>query len=350
MRTLDPLDCRTREETDAVLAWARSWSRPAAIMRALDVAGRDMLYRHGAFHEALAVYEELLAVSERFGSIPSQAEALTHIATSQMVAGDLLLGQETLRRAEEVIARLGHSHRIYKFVAISRAAVLAYFLDGDWPQLAQVALEYATSTAARSSSVGSVAAGIAVFSLARAGNVEQARDLLQHVTSIVERASPTTYAQGVAVVWPASVVWDLEATEYTATYRRLALDLLDTGVGVTGFGPLEQYVARMATLLGDFGEAQEYFERARSRLHGRGLTHYRAIVDYDQACALIRAGATNHARTVELLDAALEGFRSHGMLGWAARAAEQKEALTTATPPHAPTDGSVRTGGTRSPL
>jgi len=302
-------------------------------MRALDVAGRDMLYRHGAFHEALTVYEELLAVSERFGSIPGQAEALTHIATSQMVAGDLVLGQETLRRAEEVIDRLGHSHRIYKFVAISRAAVLAYFLDGDWPQLAEMALEYATSKAAKHSSVGSVAAGIAVFSLARAGDVAQARELLRHVTSVVEYASPTTYAQSVAIVWPASTVWDLEAKEYAITYRRLALDLLNTGVSVTGFGPLEQYVARMATLLGDFGEAQEYFERAKSRLDGQGLTHYRAIVDYDQACALIRAGAGDlghtgdRVRIAELLDGAIEAFRSHGMLGWAARAEEQKEAL-----------------------
>jgi hypothetical protein len=38
---------------------------------------------------------------------------------------------------------------------------------------------------------------------------------------------------------------------------------------------------------------------------------------------------SDQARIVEVLDAALEGFRSHGMLGWAARATGQKEALTT---------------------
>ena len=206
-----------------------------------------------------------------------------------------------------MIARLGHSHRIYKFVAISRAAVLAYFLDGDWPQLAQVTLEYATSTAAKRSSVGSVAAGIA--SLAWPAPVTWRRHAI--CWSMSRRSSNVRHRRRMPrawMLWPASVVWDLEATEYAATYRRLALDLLDTGVGITGFGPLEQYVARMSTLLGDFGEAQEHFERAKSRLQEPGLSHYRAIVDYDQACALIRARVSDQAQIVELLDAALEGI------------------------------------------
>jgi hypothetical protein len=71
-RTLDPLDCRTRGETEAILGLARSWSRPKAIMWALEAAGCDLLYRHGRFREARDVYEELLAASERCGSLPVQ--------------------------------------------------------------------------------------------------------------------------------------------------------------------------------------------------------------------------------------------------------------------------------------
>ena len=55
--TLEPLHCRTREETDHVLALARTWRRPSAVMRALDVSARDLLHRHGAFHDALETLE-----------------------------------------------------------------------------------------------------------------------------------------------------------------------------------------------------------------------------------------------------------------------------------------------------
>jgi hypothetical protein len=328
-RTLEPLDWRTREETEAVLALARTWSRPVAVMWALEVAGRDLLYRHGAVQEARTVYEALLAVSEGFGSIPSQAEALAHIATSQVATGELLLAQETLRRAQEVIARLGAGHRMHRFIAISRALLLAYFLDGDWELLTAEAVEYATSAAARRSSAGMVAAAFAALSASRAGNPTEARVLLQHITSAAEHVAPTTYAHNVAVFYDATAVWDLEATEYAAAYRRLTQDLLLAGVGTPPFIPLELVVARMSTLLGDVGEARDYFERARSKINAHGLTHMRAILDYDQARALIRASVTDRARIITLLDTALEGFRAHGMLGWAARAAAQKEALTT---------------------
>jgi len=337
-RTLNPLDWRTREETEAVLALARTWSRPVAVMWALEVAGRDLLYRHGAVQEARTVYEELLAVSERFGSIPSQAEALAHIVTSQVATGELLLAQETLRRAKQVIARLGAGHRMHRFVPISRTVLLAYFLDGDWELLSAEAVEYATSAAARRSSAGMVAAAFAALSVSRAGNPTEARALLQHITSAAEHVAPTTYAHNVCVFYAATVVWDLAATEYAATYRRLTLDLLLAGVGTPPFIPLELVVARMSTLLGDVGEAQDYFARARSKIDAHGLTHMRAILDYDQARALIRTGVTDRTRIITLLDAALEGLRSHGMLGWAARVAEQKEALTTIPRSGAPAD------------
>ena len=90
------------------------------------------VYRHGAFREALAVYEELLAVSERFGSIPSQGEALAQIATSQIATGDLLLSAGDHAAGEGSHRPSRRRHRMHRFVAISRAVHLAYFLDGDW--------------------------------------------------------------------------------------------------------------------------------------------------------------------------------------------------------------------------
>jgi DNA-binding CsgD family transcriptional regulator/transcriptional regulator with XRE-family HTH domain/predicted Ser/Thr protein kinase len=325
-RTLNPLDWRTREESEGVLTLARTWSRPVAVMWALDVAGRDLLYRHGAFREARAIYEELLAVSERFGSIPGQGEALTHITVSQIAIGDLLGAQETNRRAQEIIAHLGTSHRL-QFVATNLEVVLAYFFDGDWPSLAEAVAGYATGAAAVYSQLGMIAAASAALSMSRAGSVTKAHALLQHLTSVAEHAAPTTYAQSIAVSLAATATWELEATEYADIYRRLTLDLLRAGVGDSPFGPLALWAARMCALLGDLSDAQDYFEQARRKLNAQGLTHMRAILDYDQARALICAGVTDRTGIITFLDAALEGFRAHGMLGWAARATAQKETL-----------------------
>lgn len=228
----------------------------------------------------------------------------------------------------------------------ARAVVLAYFLEGDWTPLAKEATSYASAAAAWHSSVGIVAAAIAALATSRAGKAAEARTLLQHVTSLLERVAPTMYAHSVAVVVAATAVWDLEAREHAATYRRLALDLLLAAAGDTGFGPFELHVARMSALLGDASQAQDYFERARRKLDAHGYTHMRAILDYDQAGTLMRAGATDWAQIITLLDAALESFHAHGMLGWAARAAAQKQALATTLRSSQPTDRQHPTGMT----
>ena len=110
--------------------------------------------------------------------------------------------------------------------------------------------------------------------------------------------------------------------EYAATYRRLALDFMRSALASwpwstrTVRGP-DVCLARRRR------RSQDYFERARSRLDAQGLTHLRAIVDYDQALLLIRAGVTDRARIVALLDAALDASARTGCwLGRACRRAE----------------------------
>src|SRR5207247_534958 len=78
--TLQPFAWRTREETEAVSTLARTWQRPGAVMRALDVVARDCIYHHGAILEAVERLRDLLALSEHVGSIPGQAEALVQLA------------------------------------------------------------------------------------------------------------------------------------------------------------------------------------------------------------------------------------------------------------------------------
>jgi predicted ATPase len=70
--TIEPFDWRTREETAALLELAQRWQRPAAAMRALNVACRDALFLHDDFAGALARARELLEATTRYGSLPAR--------------------------------------------------------------------------------------------------------------------------------------------------------------------------------------------------------------------------------------------------------------------------------------
>ena len=98
-RTLEPIEWRTRQETDAVLAIARTWVQPAAIMRALDVVGRDLIYRHGDFPRGRRDLHELLGWPSAMASIPAQAEALTQITTAHLGLGDLFCSRQSMDRS-----------------------------------------------------------------------------------------------------------------------------------------------------------------------------------------------------------------------------------------------------------
>ena len=328
-RTLEPLDWRTRDETNDILRLARSWSDPIARMRALDAAGRDLLARHGAFEEARAVYEELLALSQRVGSLPGQGEALLELAITVSALGELPLGADTLRTGREVIEHLGGGHRLQARAACV-AAGLAYLLDGDWARVGGDLAPYANTREAVRSPVGLVAAAYAALATARCGDEARARAMLPHVTAAIELSAPTAYVYSVTVLTGASVAWHVDARECAATYRRLILNLVRSGVGDPPSGPFELWLARMAAMLDDWSEADQYFDRARSKLDARGFTHMLGIVNHDQASTLVRRGSGESERIDALLDVALRAFRAHGMEGWASRVAEQKERLRNA--------------------
>jgi DNA-binding NarL/FixJ family response regulator len=76
----------------------------------------------------------------------------------------------------------------------------------------------------------------------------------------------------------------------------------------------------MAALLGDEAEGGMWFARARLDLEADGRRTLRAIVDYDQALALVRAGCPDQARIDSLLDAAVTAFGALGMDSWTTRA------------------------------
>jgi len=326
-QTLDPLDWRSREETEAVLALARRWQRPTAILRALDVVARDLIFRHGDIPLAVERLRELLAAGERYGSIPAQAEALTQLAVCQAILGNFGEAQQTLQQAQEMAARLGALHRLRALAGIAIESILAEYLEGDWPRLAQEAARFATDPRTGQGPLGLIALNFATRNYSRAGNITEAHRFLTALTAVLEQADPTMYLYNGGVDRGATAVWELGATEFAGVYRRLALDLLAAGFQGAPLCTNALTVARMATLLGNRNEAELYFAHARSATEVEGQRPLRAITDFDEALALSRAGSTNSTQIETLLDEALAQFRALGMAGWEQRALALKEQL-----------------------
>ncbi len=328
-RTLDALESRTPEETSRVLTLARTWERPTAIMRVLDMVGRDLLKRGETYREAVELYQELLATSERCGSIAGQGEALLQLAVTQAQLGELSLAQQMGRRAHEMIARLGPAHEL-RFQERGLAVTLAYFLDADWSAMAAGASQFVTALGETQNPRAHLAAACAALAQGRTGSGTEAHGLLEVLTPVIACIEPTIYVHQATVLFASTAVWDVGAAEFAPTYLRLARDIIEAGFG-RNMLVHELTVARMTALLGDIVEASNCFGHAREVLDAGGLRTSRAIADYDEALALVRAGSADREHILALLDAALASFHSLGMTGWAKRALDLKGKL--APPP-----------------
>jgi DNA-binding CsgD family transcriptional regulator len=337
-RTLEPAAWRSPSETEEVLALCRTWRNPVAVIRALDVVARDLFHRRGDFRAAGERYGELLAFGERHGSLPGQSEALAHLAGVRLTFGEFVAARQLTQRAWEVIARLGAVHRL-QLVKTVMANGMAYFLDGDWPQLAESASQVVAGPATGQGPAGFLVAACAVLNHVRAGDAAGARRLLDMLTPVIAGLEPTIYGQNATVITAGAAVWELEAREYAATFRHLAHALLAAGVGGFVIGSNELTVARMAALLGEAGEAAAFFARARDALEASGQRPLRAIADYDEALALARGGWQERARILGLLDAAEQTFQALGMAGWAQRTADLRAQAPAVRPGGSLPDG-----------
>ncbi|MFN8514998.1 MAG: AAA family ATPase [Thermomicrobiales bacterium] len=339
-RTLEPGAWRSRRETLDLLALTDTWQRPAAVLRALDVIARDLLFRHGDTREAEAVVLRLLALARRYGSVVGQVEALFNLAIARMFFGNRALAEEHLAQSRSLTARLGTMHRLH-FAPVAVESMLAYFFEGDWAALAASTRRFGDAPLARQGSVGFASAALGAMNVLRAGDESAARRLLAGLAQVHAAIEPTDYMYSSTFDRACSVIWELAATEYAEQYHRLAHALIARNDSRGMVNAYERDVALMAALLGHHEESSDYFARARVTLDAAGHRTMRAIVDYDEALALTRANSPDHARIAALLDAALDQFTALGMVGWEARAralrAEQENRGAGEQANHAPT-------------
>lgn len=317
--TLHPYDWRSREEAEELLRLARAWGEPSAALRAYDAAARALMHCHGDVHAGAVVVEEILATSQRVGSVAGHAEALVQVALVAMVKGELDRAEEALGQAADLAARLGSVHRLRYLAETVVRSMLEWFRgEGDWERHATELARFASGAEPAAGPLGFFSAAAAAMFFAMSDDETRARRLLELLTPALLELPPRTYQHHKAVDWAAGAVWELGAEEYASDYRRLSETLARAEIGDSVVGSHPLTTARMAALAGDPSAARESFERARSHLEATGWWPFRAIVDLDEALALRRSG--DNGGSSVLLEAAVEGFRRLGMTGWERRA------------------------------
>ncbi|MGH2560232.1 MAG: ATP-binding protein [Thermomicrobiales bacterium] len=320
-RSLQPWDWWSRDWTEELLARVQTWQQPTAIIRALVVGGADWLYHHSNLRRGIVHFEELLVASERYGSVPGQAEALVRLTIARTALGHFDEARETHRRAREMVARLGPDHRLHGSAAWIDA-LRAEFLGGDWRPIAAYWTRYVADPSLGTRSIGLDDAGLAALANLRAGESDAARSLLDDLVPVIARMEPTLWLLNGAVGAAGAAIWTMGMREYAEVVRVGAIGLIEYGNGdFPGFSN-ELTAARMATLLGRTAEAATYFDRARTVLDGSGQAPMRAMTDLDQATALLRASTPDVERAEALLVAAQASFRQLGMHPWDRTATE----------------------------
>jgi DNA-binding CsgD family transcriptional regulator len=329
-RAFEPFEWRSRAETEELLARARGWRRPTAVMRALDVAARDLVYRHGDAAAASLRLAELLQLAERHGSVPAQVEASAQLALCQIHLGAFADAEARLAQARELAVRLGGEHRLRFVTQVALPTLLAYWRGGEWSALV-------TSTArmwrALGGTTGPLATTLAAFEAlqhACAADTARARAQLGDLATILAKGEPTAYIHNASLWLGCVAVWELRAVDLAAGYRELAVRFVREGVSAGPPCSLQPAAGRMAALLGDLRAAHRHFELARGELESAGQLPMRAMVDYDEALALAEAGAAERRRAAVLADAAARSFAGLGAWPWQRRAKELAARLAAA--------------------
>jgi DNA-binding CsgD family transcriptional regulator len=326
--TLELMDWRGADEIAELLERCRAWREAAARIHALSIVARTQLYELGAFREAQAVSRELLAESERVGSLPGTAYALELLADVEIAFGDFDSATASLARSRATAAKLGPAHRVHFISGVVETRLAMYF-DGDWNALAREYELAATDPRLPWPWITIHAAGWAALSHARAEATREATRLLDDLFPLLETLPPRTLNQNAASALAGETIWHLEDRTRAERCRQHALALVDAGVGDYVMGSQALTIARMAALLEEHDEAARWFARAEATLREDGRGPLRAIAVVDHAATALRTRSPIPIR--ELRDAQTLAAEL-GMTHWATRAAALVE-LAEAMPP-----------------
>jgi DNA-binding CsgD family transcriptional regulator len=330
-RSFESFDSRTREETDALLVRARGFRTPAARLHALTVAANDLQYSHGAFRDALRVWDEIDHLAERNGAVAWQAQALNQRALLEIALGNLEQAAATEHAANELLTRLGPGRRPELF-AMEMATARACYLGGDFGHIADFWIALANDPSLgpgeSSSLLGPFFAAAGAFTATEAGEGEKARATLALLTPLLERLPLQASNQNGAVAFGALAVWNVRDPKHAPAYRQLLGRMIESGMQDYPQTSLALSLARMNALLDRTDDAEAAFALAQRQLDASGQTPLRAISSLDHATWLSERPRPDYDRAAELAAGAGAEFARLRMPFWRARATALQETIT----------------------
>jgi len=318
-RSLQPWDLWDRDWTEHLSAQITTWHKPTAIIRALTVSGADWLYHHGEFRRARSHFENLLAIAERHGSIPGQAEATVRLGIIHTALGNLTEARAFERSASAFVEHLGRGHRLHASLWWLRA-FLREIDDGNWDDIAAYFTSYIADPTTVRRTIAFDDAALASLALARAGRASEARGLLRPLIEVLGSLEPTLWLLNGTVAFAASTAWALEARDLAGPIHDRALAVIAAGHDDFPCCSNLLSVARVAALLDQRGEARAHFEAARAHLDLSGQRPLRAMVDLDEARMLAEGEYGERDEAIVFAASARDRFTELGMTAWAGRA------------------------------
>jgi DNA-binding CsgD family transcriptional regulator len=321
LSTIGITEVRTREETELVRKAVESWATGQR-REGLCVVGHDLLNRHGEFREARDLFRALVA-DQHAGSITWQAFAWIQLAVAEASLGSFGEAQRAAASADTLLRRIPQAH-IARFYEFWLSFVLAYYMDGDWRTIAKLgaalaSYRYSILTAPL------FAAEVAVASV-RIGDVETARRYLAELVGVLEQTGAQAWHQHGALIVAVDALWELansspeartDLTPLASRYQALTMEVMDSGVGDIAVGSLSLTIARLNALKSEYRSTD--FARARADAERGGQEPLRAIVDHDEAIALL-TGSSSAEQAMSLLEAAQTRFGSMRLEWWSNRA------------------------------
>ncbi len=323
-RSFESFDSRTRAETDALHTLGRGFRNPYARMHVLTVVANDLQYRHGAFRDAVRVWNEIESLAERHGSVAWQAQALNQRALIEIALGKLAEANETERKANELLVRLGPGRRPELF-SMEMASARACYLGGPFDELSDFWIAFADDPALgageSASLLGPFFAAFGAFAATEAGLPDRARATLATLTPLLEQLPLDAPNHNGSVAFAALATWNLRDHKGAQIYRRLLDRMLEAGIQDYPQTSLALSLARMYALLDRAEEADAAFGSARIQLEASGQAPLRAITDVEQATSLVERARPDLVRAGELAGAAIGEFARLAMPFWRDRSA-----------------------------
>jgi hypothetical protein len=264
--------------------------------------------------------------AEEEGRLDEAASTWAHSFRVRMALGEFDIARSNRQRGIALSRRLpGIGNSVAQLAGANRV-IRAMFTNEGWPPLLdffkaademalpQLAIMHATTRC------------YLALSAAGCGEKELAKQSVSKLLPAMDRGIPWSTDYADIVFSSATALWWIDEPEMVEPIERNLREKIIVPDYRNPRGDSRLSLAYLCTLNGRLDEARQWFDKARVELEAQEARPLRAIVDFDEAWALVRAEGlalsdegfpdSTRAEVENLLRQAVAQFEEIGMPGW----------------------------------